>query len=151
MPQHLIQQELEAIKSAGFNFLRLGHYPQDDFVLDLCDRLGLIVWEELPWCRGGVGGDIFKDTARAMLVEMIEQHHNHPSIIFWGLGNELDWESEHPGSSDEIVADFLNENGYCSKAPIATMIGPDTVQQCHSILYSKNWKRLKAPGLTSFV
>ena len=109
VPQHLVQQELEAIKNAGFNFLRLGHYPQDDFVLHLCDSLGLIVWEELPWCRGGVGGEAFKDKARAMLVEMIEQHYNHPSIVFWGLGNELDWESEHPGSSDEIVADFLSE------------------------------------------
>jgi len=109
VPHHLIQQELEAIKSAGFNFIRLGHYPQDDFVLHLCDRLGLIVWEEIPWCRGGVGGEVFKDYTRQMLIEMIEAHYNNPSVVFWGLGNELDWESEHPASTDEAVADFLRE------------------------------------------
>ena len=109
VPRHLIQAELEAIKSAGFNFIRLGHYPQDDFVLHLCDRLGLIVWEELPWCRGGIGGEVFKNYARQMLIEMIEAHYNNPSVVFWGLGNELDWESEHPASTDEAVAEFLRE------------------------------------------
>ncbi|MFW5771725.1 MAG: glycoside hydrolase family 2 protein [Phototrophicaceae bacterium] len=109
VPADLVVREMQAVKAAGFNFIRLGHYPQDDLVLRLCDELGLIVWEELPWCRGGVGGTVFRDHARAMLTEMIAQHYNHPSVIFWGLGNELDWESEHPDSTDEQVADFLRE------------------------------------------
>lgn len=109
VPDELTCQEMEQIKAAGFNFIRLGHYPQAPTVLQACDELGIIVWEELPWCRGGVGGDKFKDQARTMLREMIDQHYNHPSIIFWGLGNELDWESEHLGSTDEKVADFLLE------------------------------------------
>lgn len=104
-----LRQELEQIREAGFNFIRLGHYPQDDAVLHLCDSLGLIVWEELPWCRGGLGGETFQNDARAMLREIIYQHYNHPGVIFWGLGNELDWESEHPDSSDEAVAVFLRE------------------------------------------
>jgi beta-galactosidase len=109
VPRHLIRQEMEQVKATGFNFIRLGHYPQDDYTLHLCDTLGLIVWEELPWCRGGLGGDVFKNHARNMLHEMIDQHYNHPSVIFWGLGNELDWESEHPDSDDNKVADFLSE------------------------------------------
>lgn len=109
VPLHHIDAELRQIKAAGFNFIRLGHYPQDDTVLRLCDSLGLIVWEEIPWCRGGVGGETFKNHARAMLREMIEQHYNAPSVVFWGLGNELDWEAEHEGSTDEEVAGFLEE------------------------------------------
>ncbi len=109
VPEHLTRQELHRIREAGFNFIRLGHYPQSPAVLELCDTLGLIVWEELPWCRGGVGGEIFRQNTRRMLVEMIEQHYNRPSIFFWGLGNELDWESEHPDSTDEKVLDFLQE------------------------------------------
>ena len=109
VPDEWTRREMEQIKAAGFNFIRLGHYPQAPAVLQACDELGLIVWEELPWCRGGVGGNLFKAQTRAMLHEMIDQHYNHPSIIFWGLGNELDWESEHPGSSDEAVAEFLSE------------------------------------------
>jgi beta-galactosidase len=110
VPDRLTRQELDLVRRAGFNFIRLGHYPQAPAVLDACDELGLVVWEELPWCRGGVGGEAFRARARSMLEEMIEQHQHHPSIAFWGLGNELDWEvSEHPGSSQERVVEFLAE------------------------------------------
>lgn len=109
VPDELSRHELRLIKDAGFNFVRLGHYPQSPAVLNACDELGLLVWIELPWCRGGIGGERFQATTRAMLVEMIEQYYNHASIIFWGLGNELDWESEHPDSTDEKVAMFLQE------------------------------------------
>ena len=109
VPHAWSRRELKQIKAAGFNFIRLGHYPQADAVLDACDELGLIVWEELPWCRGGVGGELFKDQARTMFREMTAQHFNRPSIIFWGLGNELDWESEHPHTDDDDVYNFLTE------------------------------------------
>ena len=49
--------EMRLIKELGANFVRLGHYQQSRTVLDLCDELGLLVWEEVPWCRGGVGGN----------------------------------------------------------------------------------------------
>lgn len=107
VPDDLSRQELRLIKEAGFNFVRLGHYPQAQTVLEACDELGLLVWDELPWCRGGIGGERFRAQTQAMLEEMIEQHYNHPSIVMWGLGNELDWESEHPDSSDEKVCAFL--------------------------------------------
>ncbi|MBV9712570.1 MAG: glycoside hydrolase family 2 protein, partial [Ktedonobacteraceae bacterium] len=107
VPDELTRQEMLQMKQAGFNFVRLGHYPQAPAVLDACDELGLLVWEELPWCRGGIGGDEFRAQTLTMLNEMIEQHFNHPSVVMWGLGNELDWESEHPGSTDEQVCTFL--------------------------------------------
>jgi len=109
VPDELSRQELVQIKEAGFNFIRLGHYPQAEAVLDACDELGLVVWEELPWCRGGVGYDLFKDQARIMFREMVAEHFNRPSIIFWGLGNELDWESDHPTTNDDDVYAFLGE------------------------------------------
>lgn len=109
VPDDLSRQELEQVKAAGFNFIRLGHYPQAPAVLQACDTLGLLVWLELPWCRGGIGGETFQQQTRTMLREMIDIYYNHPSIIMWGLGNELDWESEHEGSSDEKVATFLGE------------------------------------------
>ncbi|HVU65643.1 MAG TPA: glycoside hydrolase family 2 TIM barrel-domain containing protein [Ktedonobacteraceae bacterium] len=107
VPDELTRQEMRQIKAAGFNFVRLGHYPQAPAALESCDELGLLVWEELPWCRGGVGGEVFQQRALTMLAEMIDQHFNHPSLVFWGLGNELDWDSEHPDSTDEKVYEFL--------------------------------------------
>jgi beta-galactosidase len=97
MTEDLIRKEMLMIKDMGANFIRLGHYQQSRIVLDLCDELGLLVWEEIPWCRGGVGGVRYREQARYMLRNMIDQHRNHPSVILWGLGNENDW----PGDFDE--------------------------------------------------
>lgn len=86
-----IRDEMELIKNMGANFIRLGHYPQSDYVLDLCDELGILAYEEIPWCRGGLGGDRYRKQSLRMLRTMIEQHKHHPSVIVWGLGNENDW------------------------------------------------------------
>src|SRR5262249_46290001 len=91
MTENLIRSEMTLIKEMGANFIRLAHYQQSRIVLDLCDELGLMVWEEIPWCRGGLGGDAYKEQARRMLRNMIDQHRNHPAVIIWGLGNENDW------------------------------------------------------------
>ena len=99
MTDEQIREEMQQIKEMGANFIRLGHYQQRDLVLDLCDSLGILVWEEIPWCRGGVGGDAYKKQAHRMLENMITRHRHHPSIIIWGLGNENDW----PGDFSTII------------------------------------------------
>jgi beta-galactosidase len=101
LPEELIRKELTLMKEMGVNFIRLGHYQQSRIVLDLCDELGILVWEEIPWCRGGLGGARFKQQARDMLRNMIDQHRNHPSVILWGLGNENDWKPGDFESRDE--------------------------------------------------
>jgi beta-galactosidase len=110
MTEDLIRKEMLMIKDMGANFIRLGHYQQSRIVLDLCDELGLLVWEEIPWCRGGVGGDRYREQARSMMRAMIDQHSNHPSVILWGLGNENDWpgDFDKPDQKAEIRA-FMTE------------------------------------------
>lgn len=83
--------DMELIKSMGTNFVRLAHYPQDPEIYKACDELGLIVWDELPWCRGGLGNDVWQENTTGMLKEIINQNYNHPSIVFWSLGNEMYW------------------------------------------------------------
>ncbi len=85
--QHL--EDIIMIKSMGANFVRMAHYQQDKSVLDACDSLGLLVWEEIPVVTS-VGRENFKNNAKQMLYEMITQHYNHPSIIVWGLMNETE-------------------------------------------------------------
>jgi beta-galactosidase len=112
MPDELIEQEMKLVKAMGCNFIRLAHYQQSRRVLELCDRLGLLVWEEIPWCRGGVGDADFKEMCREKLRNMIGQHFNHASILFWGLGNEDDWPTEYPEiNKDKIRAFFTELNG----------------------------------------
>jgi beta-galactosidase len=109
MPDELVREEMRMIREMGANFIRLAHYQQDRLVLDLCDELGLIVWEELPWCRSGVGGPAFRENARQQLTQMIEQHFDHPSIVFWGLGNEDDWPEELPSMDKPAIRAFMDE------------------------------------------
>jgi beta-galactosidase len=110
MPEELIRKELTLMKEMGVNFIRLGHYQQSRVVLELCDELGILVWEEIPWCRGGLGGPRFKQQARDMLRAMIDQHRNHPSIILWGLGNENDWKPGDFETYDEkAIRAFMTE------------------------------------------
>lgn len=109
MTEDMMRKEMIMMKEMGVNFIRLGHYQQSRIILDLCDSLGILVWEEIPWCRGGLGGNIYKDQARRMLVNMIEQHYNHPSVILWGLGNENDWPGDFPTFDKELIRAFMSE------------------------------------------
>lgn len=83
------RRDLETIREMGANFVRLAHYPQDPEVYRAADSLGLMIWDELPWDRGGVGGDRWRANTRRLLTEQIRQNISHPSIILWSLGNEV--------------------------------------------------------------
>jgi beta-galactosidase len=109
MPDDLVREEMRLIREMGANFIRLAHYQQDCLVLDLCDELGIMVWEEAPWCRAGVGSKAFQQNAKDMLSRMIDQHVNHPSIILWGLGNEDDWPTEYPSVNQQDIRGFMTE------------------------------------------
>ena len=109
MSGDLVRQEMQMIRDMGANFIRLAHYQQDRLVLDLCDELGLMVWEEVPWCRSGVVSEAQKLNAKEMLTDMIDQHLNHPSIILWGLGNEDDWPDEKPSVNKAEIRELMTE------------------------------------------
>jgi beta-galactosidase len=100
LPDSVHRREMTAIKEMGANFVRLAHYPQAPEVYRACDELGLFVWDELPWCRGGVGGPVWKAHTERLLDEMMSQNFNHPSIIIWSLGNEMDWLPDFPGGDN---------------------------------------------------
>ena len=109
VPDDVVRQTLQAMKDMGANFVRLGHYQQAPLVLELCDELGLLAWEEIPWCRGGLGGDHYQHQCHAMLRHLIDQHYNHPSIILWGLGNENDWPGDFENFDKDAIHAFMTE------------------------------------------
>ena len=109
MTEEMIVREIQMMKDMGVNFIRLGHYQQSRIVLEQCDRLGILVWEEIPWCRGGLGGPVYQEQAKRMLINMITQHRNHPSVILWGLGNENDWPNDFPEFDKEKIRNFMSQ------------------------------------------
>lgn len=97
------RRDIELMREMGVNAVRLSHYPQDPYFLDLCDRAGILVWSEIPFV--GPGGyrdkgfndtDEFKENGAIQLIEMIRQQYNHPSVVMWGLFNELTQRGDDP-------------------------------------------------------
>ena len=90
-PEHLIASDLLRIKQAGLNFIRGSHYPQREFFFRMCDKLGLLVWEE-PLAWGNSAEDLadprFLDTVAEQLELTIRRSFNHPSLIIHGFLNE---------------------------------------------------------------
>jgi beta-galactosidase len=100
LPDDLHRRDIEIVRATGFDLLRLAHYPQDPAVLEAMDREGLVGWEEIPVVNTITLSDAFGDTAERMLVEMIRQHYNHPSIVFWGYMNEIMLREPDPRPAD---------------------------------------------------
>ena len=110
LPDSLQRKDVALAKEMGANFLRLAHYPQAPEVYRACDELGILVWDELPWCRGGAGGEEWKKITRNLLIEQINVNYNHPSIIMWSMGNEIYMESDFPdGVNNDSLRAFLSE------------------------------------------
>ena len=109
VPDDVVRQTLQAMKDMGANFVRLGHYQQAPLVLAMCDELGILAWEEIPWCRGGLGAERYQQQALDMQKAMIDQHYNHPSIILWGLGNENDWPGDFENFNKDAIHAFMTK------------------------------------------
>jgi beta-galactosidase len=101
MSNKMHRDDIRQIKDMGANFLRLGHYPQDPEIYKACNELGIIVWDELPWCRGGMGEELWQANTERLLKEQIQQNINHPSIFFWSLGNEIYWLPDFENGDDK--------------------------------------------------
>lgn len=96
-PESLIASDLLRIKKAGLNFIRGSHYPQRDFFFRMCDRLGIMVWEEpLSWGNREEELEIprFLDTLAEQQEWTIRNSFNHPSLIIHGFLNECASDTE---------------------------------------------------------
>ena len=110
VPNEIHRQDMQMIKDMGANFVRLGHYPQDPEVYKVANEIGLLIWDELPWCRGGKGGAEWEKNTEHLWKAQVKQNMNHPSIVFWSLGNEIYWEEDFPGGgATEIINPYLQK------------------------------------------
>ena len=85
----LQRRDIQLLKAMGGNFIRVSHYPQDPTIIEMCDKLGILVWEETPLGNTFYNSEELKATCISSLKEMIRQNYNHPSIIIWGYMNEV--------------------------------------------------------------
>lgn len=81
------KEDIDLIREIGANSVRLAHYQHDQYFYDLCDRYGIIVWAEIPYISSHMPNG--NENAITQMKELITQNYNHPSIVTWGLSNEI--------------------------------------------------------------
>lgn len=91
------REDMELIAEMGANTIRLAHYQHDQYFYDLCDECGMIVWAEIPYITEHMPNA--RANTISQMTELIAQNYNHPSIICWGLSNEI----TVSGKSDDLV------------------------------------------------
>ncbi len=104
MPESMQRLDAKILKEElGCNAVRTSHYPQSQFFIDECDRLGLLVFTEMPGWQH-IGNEQWKQQAYKNVEEMVLQYRNHPSIILWGVRiNESKDDDEFYKKTNEIA------------------------------------------------
>ena len=82
-----MEQDMELIREVGANTIRLAHYQHNQYFYDLCDKYGMIVWAEIPYISEHMPGG--RENTFSQMKELIVQNFNHPSIVTWGVSNEI--------------------------------------------------------------
>lgn len=86
LPEHH-KEDIELICEMGANTIRLAHYQHDQYFYDLCDEKGLVIWAEIPYISKHMPTG--RENTVSQMKELITQNYNHPSIVVWGLSNEI--------------------------------------------------------------
>ncbi len=79
--------DMEFVKEIGANTLRLAHYQHAQEFYDLCDEMGLVVWAEIPYITAHMANG--RANTLSQMEELVNQCYNHPSVVCWGLSNEI--------------------------------------------------------------
>ncbi|MRH43221.1 DUF4982 domain-containing protein [Aquibacillus halophilus] len=90
------KQDMELIKEVGATSIRLAHYQHDQYFYDLCDQEGMVVWAEIPFITIMSKTELEGINAKQQMIELVRQNFNHPSIMFWGIQNEIQISGERP-------------------------------------------------------
>lgn len=104
------REDLEIMLEMGANTVRLAHYQHAQYFYDLCDEAGMIVWAEIPYITRHM--EPGNANTISQMTELIVQNYNHPSIICWGLSNEI---TAAGGVTEEMVANHRVLNDLCHK------------------------------------
>ena len=121
--EQMMLEDLQNLKSLHCNFVRGSHYPQSRTFLDLCDRLGFLVWEEsLGWgnTRTQLADPEFMALQEEQTLLMVRNSINHHSVIIWGFLNEFDSASQEGRNLCKRLMDAIHEEDSSRPATFAS-------------------------------
>ncbi len=123
LPEHH-EEDIELIMELGATTIRLAHYQHDQYFYDLCDENGLVIWAEIPYISRHMPTG--RENTISQMKELISQNYNHPSIVVWGLSNEI----SIAGSDDDLLENHRILNDLCHEMDKTRLTTIAAVSMC---------------------
>ena len=102
-------EDMALLREMGANTVRLAHYQHAQYFYDLCDKYGLVAWAEIPYITEHIPEG--RANTLSQMTELVVQNYNHPSIVCWGLSNEI----TGSGKTEDLVENHKLLNDLCHK------------------------------------
>ena len=118
------KEDLEIILEMGANTIRLAHYQHSQVFYDLCDEAGLVLWAEIPYISSHMKDGY--DNTISQMKELVSQNYNHPSIVVWGLSNEI----TIAGSTPDLIKNHKDLNDLVHKMDKTRLTTIAAVSMC---------------------
>jgi len=138
LPEHH-KEDMELICEMGATTIRLAHYQHDQYFYDLCDEYGQVIWAEIPYISKHMPGG--RENTISQMKELITQNYNHPSIVVWGLSNEI----SIGGSDDDLLENHRILNDLCHQMDKTRLTTIAAVSMC-----KMNDPYLQIPDVVSY-
>ncbi len=123
LPEHH-REDMALICEMGATTIRLAHYQHDQYFYDLCDEFGMVVWAEIPYISAHMSTG--RENTINQMKELITQNYNHPSIVVWGLSNEITMK----GSSEDLLENHRILNELCHEMDDTRLTTIAAVSMC---------------------
>lgn len=123
LPEHH-KEDMDLICEVGATTIRLAHYQHDQYFYDLCDERGMVVWAEIPYISAHMPTG--RENTISQMKELIIQNYNHPSIVVWGISNEISMK----GSSDDLLENHRILNDLCHEMDSTRLTTIACVSMC---------------------
>jgi beta-galactosidase len=134
-----VETDFHILQDLGVTGLRFAHYQHPSLEYDIADRMGILVWTEVPNVGDLGASDGFAANAVQQMRELIRQNENHPSVMVWGVGNELHRAGDAKFSLLDTLAAVAREDDPSRPTTYANCCGPvDQAQAAHSDVLGAN-------------
>ena len=123
LPEHH-KEDVDLICEVGATTIRLAHYQHAQYFYDLCDERGLVIWAEIPYISKHMPTG--RENTISQMKELIIQNYNHPSIVVWGLSNEI----SIGGSDEDLLENHRILNDLCHEMDKTRLTTLAAVSMC---------------------
>ncbi len=123
LPEHH-REDMDLICEVGATTIRLAHYQHDQYFYDLCDERGMVIWAEIPYISKHMATG--RENTISQMKELVTQNYNHPSIVVWGLSNEI----SIGGSDDDLLENHRILNDLCHEMDKTRLTTIAAVSMC---------------------